>query len=156
MIDNQEVKTSKIKNKKTKQPKTRTLKPKLKERLKKRAVSKVVRESKKGSSLSPILQMLVVIVTRGKGDEVVTYLKSNGINAKVSSFGEGTADSTLQSMLGLYNKEKEIVFSVIPLKDSDKFMDELDEKILKQQKHGGIAFTIPLKSITKNSMQSLM
>ena len=100
--------------------------------------------------------MLVVIVTRGKGDEVVTYLKSHGVFAKVSSFGEGTADSTLQSMLGLYNKEKEIIFSVIPLKNSDQFMDELEEKILKQQKHGGIAFTIPLKSITKNSMQAII
>ena len=154
-----EVIESKTKSKKTKQPKVKKvkpIKPKNQEKIKKRTVSKVVKEIKKGTPIAPILQMLVVIVNRGKGDEVVAHLKSHGIMPKVTSYGEGTADSTLQSMLGLYNKEKEIVFSVIPIKDSDKFMDELEEKILKQQKHGGIAFTIPLKSITRNSMQELV
>ena len=158
-MSEKEVLEKKTKVKKTKQPKVKRekiVKPKLKERLKKRAVSKVVKELKKGTPVAPIMQMLVVIVTRGKGDEVVAYLKSRGVMPKVSSYGEGTADSTLQSMLGLYNKEKEIVFSVIPIKNSDEFMDELEAKILNQQKHGGIAFTIPLKSITKNSMQELM
>ena len=155
-MNESEVKLNKTKTKQPKPKKVSQVRAKLKERLKKKAVSRVVKKSKKGTPIAPVLQMLVVIVNRGKGDEVVTYLKSQGVLAKVSSYGEGTADSNLQSMLGLYNKEKEIVFSVIPIMGSDKFMDELDAKILKQQKHGGIAFTIPLKSITKNSMQELV
>ena len=78
-MSEKEVLEKKTKVKKTKQPKVKRekiLKPKLKERLKKRAVSKVVKELKKGTPVAPIMQMLVVIVTRGKGDEVVAYLKS--------------------------------------------------------------------------------
>ena len=117
------LKQSKLKVKKPKQLKTKKikmLKPKLKERLKKRAVSKVVRQSRKGAPLAPILQMLVVIVERGHGDEVTAFLKKHGIIAKVTSFGGGTADSNLQSMLGLYNKEKEIVWNFSGWKNTSR------------------------------------
>ena len=134
-----------------------TLRQKVQDLRKKRAVTKVVRKSKKGAALPPILQMLVVIVERDRGSEVSDYLKTHGISSRVISFGQGTANSALQSVLGLYNKEKEIVYSVIPIEKSDSFLDDLEEKLyLKDKQHGGIAFTIPLKSITKNSMQFII
>ena len=118
----------------------------------KKIVSKEIKQSKKGK-VPAILELLVVIVNRGKGDEVAKFLKQKGNASKISSYGFGTADSALQQLLGL-NKEKEIVFCVIPLKNSDKLLDSLEETFLKTEKYAGICFTIPIKSITKDSLKS--
>ena len=121
----------------------------------KKAFYKAFKKRKKDEKLPTILEMLFVIVKRGNGDKVSKFLKEKGIS-KISSYAYGTADSTLQSLLGLVDKEKEIVFSIIPVLNSDELLDELEKKFLKIEKYSGIAFTIPLKTIVKNSMQKLI
>ena len=117
-------------------------------------VSRAIKRTK-NNVLPPILQLLTIIVKRGTGDEVNSYLKSIGIKAKMTSYGSGTADSSLQSLLGLYNKEKELIFAVIPVENSEVLLDELEGRFLNKEDYEGIAFTIPLKSIVKNSVQSI-
>lgn len=117
-------------------------------------VSRAIKRTK-NNVLPPILQLLTIIVKRGTGDEVNSYLKSIGIKAKMTSYGSGTADSSLQSLLGLYNKEKELIFAVIPVENSEVLLDELEARFLNKEDYEGIAFTIPLKSIVKNSVQSI-
>ena len=113
-------------------------------------------KAKKRKKMNPILQMLVVIVNRGKGDDVTAFLKQSGINSRICSFGEGTATSSLQNILGLSNNEKEIISCIIPIENSTKFLDKLEEEFLTVEKYAGIAFTIPLKSITKGSFENLV
>ena len=117
-------------------------------------VSRAIKRTK-NNVLPPILQLLTIIVKRGTGDEVNSYLKSIGIKAKMTSYGSGTADGSLQSLLGLYNKEKELIFAVIPVENSEVLLDELEARFLNKEDYEGIAFTIPLKSIFKNSVQSI-
>ena len=119
-----------------------------------RKVSRAIKRTK-NNVLPPILQLLTIVVKRGTGDEVNAYLKSIGIKAKMTSYGSGTAEGSLQSMLGLYNKEKELIFAVIPVENSEALLDELETKFLKKEDYAGIAFTIPLKSVVKNSVQSI-
>ena len=126
------------------------------EKEKKKTVSKVIKQNKKNKLPAPILQMMVVIVTRGKGDSVRNFLKEKNVQNFVSSFGRGTADSTLQNLLGFDQKEKDVIFSIIPVENSEVLLDELEEKFLKLQKYAGIAFTVPLKSITKDSMENVV
>ncbi|MBQ3048210.1 MAG: hypothetical protein IJD48_04280 [Clostridia bacterium] len=117
---------------------------------------KLKKASKPNNTLRPLFQLLVVIVNRGKGDEVSEFLKQNGIKYRICSFGDGTAPSTFQNILGLYNKEKEIVTSIIPIENSIDLLDRLETEFLTIEKYSGIAFTIPLKSITMESMEKLV
>ena len=123
---------------------------------KKKTVFKHNKQNKKNKLPAPILQMMVVIVTRGKGDSVRNFLKEKNVQNFVSSFGRGTADSTLQNLLGFDQKEKDVIFAIIPVENSEVLLDELEEKFLKLQKYAGIAFTVPLKSITKDSMENVV
>lgn len=99
-------------------------------------------------------EILVVVVNRGQGDNVREFLKNRGINILSSSFGEGTANTYLQNLLGL-SVEKEIVFAVINMENKNEFLDDMEKEILLPKKNMGIAFTIPLKSITKNSLNKV-
>lgn len=113
------------------------------------------KKSESSKTVRPaIFEILVVIVNRGQGDEIRSFLKKWGVNILSSSFGEGTANSTLQSILGL-SIEKEVVFSFINIENKDELLDELEKNILLLKKNMGIAFTIPLKSITKNSLNKV-
>ena len=100
-----------------------------------------------------VYEMLVTIVNRGKGEKVLDFLKLKGIEHHIVTFGAGTAPTNLASLLSLYNKEKEVLFAIIKLKDSTKILDDLEKNILLSEKYAGIAFTIPLKSMTNLSIE---
>ena len=134
-----------LKDKKTKEKKVR---------IKKKIFGQVVRRSKKGP-VAPILEMLVTIVERGKAHEVEKYLTSTKV-ATVVSFGSGTAESYIQNLLGLYNKEKEVIFALIPVDKSNEILDNIEEKFLKEKDSAGIAFTVVLKSIVKSSLNLIV
>ena len=95
-----------------------------------RKISRTLKQNKK-TSIPPLLQVMIIIVKRGRGDEVSNYLKTIGIKGKMIGYGYGTADSTLQSILGLYNKEKELVYALIPIAHSDELLNELEVQFLK-------------------------
>lgn len=107
-----------------------------------------------GQNLRPaIFEMLVVIVNRGRGQAVCNYLKSINMNLSIVSFGEGTAPSNLAGLLG-YSQEKEVLFSIVNIADSDKVLDLLDSIFLSTEKYSGIAFTVPLKSVTNFTLDT--
>lgn len=112
---------------------------------------KLINHSEK-KLMPPIFEMLVVVVNRGRGQAVLNYLKSIEVNINVVSFGEGTAPSGIASVLG-YSQEKEVIFSVVNLRDSKRVLDLLDSIFLSTEKSAGIAFTIPLKSMTSYSLE---
>lgn len=101
----------------------------------------------------PMFEMLTIIVNRGKGEEVIEFLKSQNIHFNVATFGLGTAPSGIANLLSLYNQEKEVVFAIIKLKDSNALLDALEKNILNNEKFRGFAFTIPLKSMTNDAIE---
>lgn len=105
--------------------------------------------------LPPMFELLVVVINRGRGQAVLNYLKSINISVNVVSFGEGTAPSNIAGLLG-FSQEKEVICSVVNLKDSTKILDLLDNIFLSTEKYSGIAFTIPLKSMTNNSFDTFI
>ena len=82
----------------------------------------------------PKMEMLMVVVKRGSG----------------------TATSAIADLFGLDNREKEVVFAVIKHDDSNLILDSLEEKFLTVEKYAGIAMTIPLKSITNQSLEQIV
>ena len=114
---------------------------------------KLINSKRTDKNLMPAMfEMLFIIVNRGRGQAVLNYLKSIDVSVNIVSFGEGTAPSNIASLLG-YSQEKEIIFSVVNVKDSEKILDLLDSIFLSTEKSAGIAFTIPLKSMTSFSLE---
>ena len=114
------------------------------------------REIKKQSLHPPILELLVVVTNRGLGQEVADFLEKIDVDLSIVSFGSGTAPSSLANLFGLYNKEKEMIFSVIQLDESERILDMLEAKFLFDAKYAAIAFTIPLKSATNHSVSEFV
>ena len=131
-------------------------KPKIKKYYNSKELLKSLKKPRKNKPATPVFQMLIVIVNRGKAEEVNEFLKQGGVKYRIISFGEGTANSTFQNIMGLHDIEKEIISCVIPIQNSSKFLDKLENKFLLKEKNSGIAFTIPLKSITMESMEKLV
>lgn len=124
------------------------------EKLKKEKRVLFKKSSNKTSTLKPpMFEMLTVIVNRGKGEEVIEFLKQQKVNFNIATFGLGTAPSGIANMFSLYNKEKEVVFAVIKFKDSNQILDLLEENILYNEKFRGFAFTLPLKSMTNKAVE---
>ena len=130
-----------------------SLKSEIKER--KKVFLKAFKQNKNSDKIPPMFEALFVIVNRGNGDDVATYLKEMGI-AKITSYAVGTADTALQSALGLSGNEKEMVYCIIPILGSEELLDEIYNKFLKVEKYSGIAFTIPIKAVVKNTMQKFI
>ena len=114
------------------------------------------RQIKKQNVLPPVLELLVVVTNRGHGEEVTDFLEKLDVNLSIVSFGSGTAPSSLANIFGLYNKEKEMIFAVIRLDESERILDKLEGKFLLDEKYAAIAFTVPLKSSTKHSMEQFV
>ena len=124
------------------------------EKLKKEKRVLFKKTSSKTSNLNPpMFEMLTVIVNRGKGEDVIDFLEKQKVNFNIATFGMGTAPSGIANMLSLYNQEKEVVFAVIKLEDSNDILDLLEENILLNEKFRGFAFTLPLKSMTNKAVE---
>ena len=57
------------------------------------------------------LDVVITIVSRGKGETVVDLARENGVINNLLSQGRGTAPSSILEMLGLGATEKDIIFS---------------------------------------------
>ena len=123
------------------------------EKVKKEKKPLFKKKSQSSNTLQPpMFEMLTIIVNRGKGEDVIEFLESQKVNFNIATFGLGTAPSGIANLLSLYNQEKEVVFCIIKLKDSKQILDLLEEKILFNEKFRGLAFTIPLKSMTNKAV----
>jgi len=129
--------------------KTNKPKPKFKK------VLKNIFKTKASIKVPPIIETLFVIIDKEKGDFVCQILNKLKIELKVISRGKGTASSSMASLFGLGSLEKEIIIAVIKLKDSEKILKILNEKLQLEEKRYGIAFTIPIKSATSDLLEEI-
>ncbi len=95
---------------------------------------------------TPIIELLIVIINKSKGEKAIKILNNLNINIQMLCFGKGTADSTMADYFGLDLGEKEVIFSLIKLKDSQKILNIINDKLQLDNKNTGIALTIPIKS----------
>ncbi len=116
---------------------------------------KTTRLSKNEKKVPPVVEMLVAIVKKGKGDEVTKILNAYRVDLQIISQGYGTADSTMADLLGFSVTEKDVVLAVVPMKDSKDMLDKIEEVLQFKEKATGIAFTVPLKSATSEMMRAI-
>jgi hypothetical protein len=92
------------------------------------------------------LMLLFTIVNRNKAEFYVDVLQKFEINMQLVLAANGTADTKIQSLLGLTNSEKSVIISVIRRDKCRAALLELEEKFKTVKGGKGIAYTVPMSS----------
>lgn len=91
------------------------------------------------------LVFMVVIVNRGYGEKLSALMTEQvGARYNLLTYGLGTADSKMLAYLGIGDKEKDVLYSIMPYGLSRRILDKLNDKSILNMPGRGIAFTIPL------------
>ena len=100
------------------------------------------------------LKLIISIVDRRKGDEVIEILKRNGARGGFVCLGRGTATSDILDLLGIGETEKDIVFSLVDANLAHSLLISLSDEMGFAEPGHGIAFTVPISSVS--GLQALM
>ena len=94
------------------------------------------------------VEILLTVVTGGKGDAVVESLRECGVTYNLTSVGYGASAHRIVDFLGFNDSEKDIVISVVT---KDRVCDILNMLLYKfdmDKPDNGIAFTIPISGVS--------
>lgn len=111
-----------------------------------RSASKTAPEKQTGMTAPKKLMLLFTIVNRNKAEFYVDVLQKFEINMQLVLAANGTADTKIQSLLGLTNSEKSVIISVIRRDKCRAALSELEEKFKTVKGGKGIAYTVPMTS----------
>ncbi|MCF0118117.1 MAG: hypothetical protein HUJ61_08790 [Bacilli bacterium] len=92
------------------------------------------------------LKLLFTIVEREKGSFYSNLLQSYEASYQTIIYGNGTAPSELQEVLGNVDT-KAVIISVVPEDRVKEILTAYEDKYFKLRKSKGIAFTISMDSI---------
>jgi hypothetical protein len=93
------------------------------------------------------LMMLVTVVQKGKGTFFADFLQTFDANLQVCVVGRGTARPDAAEFLGLNEKNRTIIFSIVREEKLDAIMDALESRFYTVNGKTGISFAIPLSSM---------
>ena len=93
------------------------------------------------------LMMLITVVQKGKGTFFADFIKSFDANLQIAIVGSGTADSNLVEFLGLKDKRRSIIFSIVREERVNEIMEALGERFHTVNNDTGISFAVPLSSV---------
>lgn len=105
--------------------------------------------------LKSSVSLLFTIVDRGKGEAVADLLHRQEIFAQWIVLGNGTAHKDLLGILGLRDTAKDIVISFLAGNKSQAAMNHLRHALDIDLPGRGIAFTIPIGSMSERTLQYL-
>ena len=95
------------------------------------------------------MQLLRIILPRGKGSKFMNILKDNGASAIGCFYGEGSAPSEILSAFSIDKTKKEIVTALIEEESVKKIIGEISEKL--QAVNSAVAFSTSLEG--ENNME---
>lgn len=100
----------------------------------------------RGMAAPKKLMLLFTIVNRNKAEFYVDVLQKFEINMQLVIAANGTANTNIQSLLGLTDLSKSIIISVVRTDKAKAALAELDEKFKTVKGGKGIAYTVPMTS----------
>lgn len=95
----------------------------------------------------PGLKLLVTIVNRGRGRDVVDVCRTFCMSYHIALLGTGTATSEILDYLGLGETEKDVILSTVRTENLDELLEALTKRLKLNKAGNGIAFTVPIKSV---------
>ncbi|HKL94480.1 MAG TPA: hypothetical protein VJZ69_04275 [Clostridia bacterium] len=99
------------------------------------------------NSIKPI-KLAVIIVDRGEGKHITKLLGEVDVSYHLITLGQGTAPTELQTYFGFGETEKDIIWAFISSEKLSATRDALTKKLCIGKPNSGIAFTIPINSIS--------
>ena len=93
------------------------------------------------------IKILFTIVDRSKIDFYINVLQGFGVNMQTVLYGHGTAPTDLAKILGLADKGKGVILSIVPEDKISKILADYEDKYFKLRNGKGIAFTVPITSV---------
>ena len=93
------------------------------------------------------LDIIISVVQRGLGEEVIHVTKSRGVYVNLICPGRGTATSSILEMFGLGATEKDIILSFVKTDETHEVITAISKKLEFDKPGGGIAFAVPVQSI---------
>lgn len=93
------------------------------------------------------LRLLVLILERGAGEKAIQLLSKNRNHFNLSLHGEGTANTAVMDLLGLTDKRRDVVLSVLREEWLEEAMEDVRQSLHLDRPGNGIAFTIPINSV---------
>mgnify|MGYP002620058398 CR=1 FL=1 len=92
------------------------------------------------------LELLLAIVHNGKAAYYSSLIQSHQANIQLTMPAKGTSHLILD-YLGLTEKPKSLIISVVRADQADSLISLLDETFQKGRGYKGIAFTVPMTSV---------
>lgn len=97
-------------------------------------------------ALEPI-KLVLFIVNRGDSRVIDDICTEEGIFGHLLMHGRGTVDNKTASLLGLDEREKDIVLVTVAASKRDYIMDKATERLRLNKPGRGIALSIPFSSV---------
>ena len=94
------------------------------------------------------IKLLVAIVDRGKGDDVVEILRESGVTYNMISPAFCASGSDIIDYLGLSNPERDLILSVVTEDSVGRILNKLLYKMDLDEPGNGLAFTIPISGVS--------
>lgn len=95
------------------------------------------------------MNLIVTIVSRGKGAEAGEVYHDYNVSLPAVLRGHGTASSAMMDLLGLDEPEKDILLGVALSRMTPLLMAGLSAKMNFLRPGGGIAFAVPLSGVSR-------
>ena len=94
------------------------------------------------------IKLIVFILGRGRGEELLRLCSEEHIGFRVKLHGRGTADSEILSVLGA-GPEKDVVLLSVDETRADALTDRFGKALGLDRPGTGIAFTVPLSALVQ-------
>jgi hypothetical protein len=94
------------------------------------------------------IKLLIVIVDRGRGEEVSEMLREDGVTFNLISPAYCAAGSQIMDYLGLTSLERDLVISVVSEHIAHEILNKVLYKFNLDKPSKGIAFTIPICGVS--------
>jgi nitrogen regulatory protein PII len=92
--------------------------------------------------------LIVTIVKKGWGDDVIKASRKAGAQGGTILFGRGTGIHENKSILGLMiEPEKEIVFTIVESSMTDSVLNSVTEAVKLDEPGTGVGFVVPIEKV---------
>lgn len=89
-------------------------------------------------------KLVIGVVKRGQGKTLCAYMRQHGAFGSTTIRAHGTAQQAMLDLLGLENKERDLVMCFLPIDLADHAVDQVSRQMQMQQSGEGIVFSIPI------------
>ena len=104
--------------------------------------------AKEKKTVAPIrLELLITIVERHKADFYADIIQSFNVNMQMTVNATGTAEQKILDILGIANKEKAVIFSMVREDRLEEIEIALEERFASVKGGKGISVSVPMTSI---------